>query len=370
MKAWNIIKNDLKKSYKKLGFIFSLLIIGPMMVGLMEVSILSKDYNGEKTISKFDVAIVDEDKNAYSETLKALFAKKDIADIVNISESENLKTVENELKSGKVSVAVVIPKGFSEDLLKGRPKNLSLLKAPGEDIKGNVIEGILKNFQEQISLKGKSVNYLNIVNVETKKKVNASQQFFVTMLSAFMIFAVLICGNDIIEEKQENILFRIYSTGTNKYVYFYSKLLNVFLISFLQSFVYIILTSIIFKVDYSHNYGGLLLIMLAGSLAITGFVAIGTGFFKGKKSFRGYTYALYMIMGVFSGCFNMSVDTLPENISRFAPNTFNFNLYTAYHGLMLGKGINSIIPNLLVLSLFGIIATFLGSLVFKVEGAN
>lgn len=370
MKALRIIINDLNKSMKKLSFLFLLLIIAPIMVSIMESAIFIKPYNGESTISKFNAVIVDKDKNGYGNALAEVFKGNDLKDIVNIEQREEENGIEDELQNDKISAAVIIPGGFADSIKKGVPEKLTVLKAPGEQVKAGVIEGTVKAFTQQLSLKGRKVNHVDTIEAVSPRKVQVNQHYFSVMLATFMIFGIFICGNDIIEERQEDILNRIYSTGTNKYIYFLSKLVNAFIISFLQSLIYIIITSMIFNVDWSRSYGEILIVMLSASFGITGLTALGAGLIRTKKLFRIYIYVIYMVMGIFSGCFNLTLDTLPDSIARFAPFTFNYNVYKSYESLMLGSALSSITQQVLTLFLFGVITIIAGSLLFRVEGAK
>lgn len=370
MRAVNIIKNDLKKNYRNAVFLILVLICAPMLIGFIETAIFYKDYNGESTLNEFNISFVDKDKNTYGSMFRKMLNGKEIKKELNVQIDFDENKAQAKVKDNEVSAAVIIPRDFTESLIAGNPKEIKFLKSYKDKINDNMVEGILKSFVDRISLKGRKVNYVDTVIIKKQSRVDAAQHYYTVMFSAFIILSVFILGSDIIEEKNENILARIISTGTNKYVYFYSKLASIFIICTIESIIYVVLTSMIFNIDYGNKYIDILSIVISGSIAITGLTAISIGIIKKLNVFRIYSSMLFMFMGIFSGCFGLTIETLPKTTTQFAPYTFNYNYYKAYNILMLGGNMNSILIFILKLSSFGIIASILGSIIFKVEVNN
>lgn len=370
MKMINIIKNDLKKYYKNAVFLILILVGAPMLIGFIETSIFYKQYNGESTLNKFNISFADHDKNAYSDALKKMLNSKEVKKNLYVEIDSDENKCESKVKNGEVSAAIIIPKDFTKSFMEGNPREIKLLKSSKDKINNNVVEGILKNFVDQLSLKDNKNSYVKTNIIKKQSRVTAAQHYYTVMFAVFIVLSVFMFGSDIIEEKNENILARIISTGTNKYVYFYSKLASTFIMCIIESVVYIILSSIIFQVDYGSNYIGIFSIILSGSAAITGLTAIGIGIIQRLNVFRIYSCILYMVMGIFSGSFALTIETLPEKTMQFAPYTFNYNYYKAYNILMLGGNISSILSFILKLSILGIIASIFGSIMFKTEVNN
>ncbi|WP_234124796.1 ABC transporter permease [Clostridium hydrogenum] len=370
MRVINIIRNDLKKYYRNAAFIILVLVGAPMLIGFVETCIFYKDYNGQSTLNKFSISFVDKDKSFYGTMLKKMLTSKEIKKTLNVQIDSDENRAESKVKNDEVSAAIIVPKNFTKNFIENRPKDIKLLKSPMDTINDNVVEGILKSFTDEISLKSSKVSYVDTTIIKKQSRVSAAQHYYTVMFSTFIVLSVFIFGSDIIEEKNENVLARISSTGTNKYIYFYSKLGSTFIMCIIETIIYIILTSIIFDVDYGSNYVGILSIIFSGSVAITGLTAIGIGIIKKLNVFRIYSCILYMVMGIFSGSFALTLETLPQKTAQFAPYTFNYNYYKAYNVLMLGGNMNSILNFILKLSIFGIIASILGSIIFKVEVNN
>jgi|GEM_PF-5230050 len=367
MEVINIIRNDLKKYYRNAVFLILILVGAPMLIGFIETAIFYKQYNGESTLDKFNISFVDHDKNAYSDSLKKMLNSKEVKKNLKVEIDSDENKSGGKVKSGEVSAAIIIPKNFTKSFMEGNPKEIKLLKSSNDKINNNVVEGILKNFADQITLKGNKNSYVKTTIIKKQSTVNAAQHYYTVMFGVFIVLSVFMFGSDIIEEKNENILGRIISTGTSKYIYFYSKLASTFIMCIIESVVYIILTSIIFDVNYGSDYIGIFCIILSGGVAITGLTAIGIGIIQKLNVFRIYSCILYMVMGIFSGSFALTIETLPEKTVQFAPYTFNYNYYKAYNVLMLGGNMNSILNFILKLSIFGIIASIFGSIMFKAE---
>lgn len=200
-----------------------------MLIGFVETSIFSKDYNGESTLNKFNISFVDQDKSAYGDALKKMLNGKEIKKSLNVEIDADENKAESKIKSEEVSTAIIIPKDFTKKIIQNKPKDIKLLKSSKDKINDNVVEGILKNFTDKISLKGSKTSYVDTTIIKKQSRVTAAQ---------------------------------------------------------------------------------------------------------------------------------------------FAPFTFNYNYYKAYNVLMLGGNINSILSFILKLSIFGIIASILGSIIFKVEVNN
>jgi ABC-2 type transport system permease protein len=92
---------------------------------------------------KVGIAIVDQDSSLASGLVKTALTQGPVAEMVTVVDAKDAAEVENRFASETASVALIIPPGFGDKLLRNEPDTLQLLRNPRHTIGPQVAEGIV-----------------------------------------------------------------------------------------------------------------------------------------------------------------------------------------------------------------------------------
>jgi len=94
---------------------------------------------GGDQIPRFKVALVNEDDGFVGGFVMGAFGQEQVAQYFETTEVTR-EEAETFLRKSKVSGAIIIPKGFSDDIFDGRPTKLEVIKNPAEAIGPQAVE--------------------------------------------------------------------------------------------------------------------------------------------------------------------------------------------------------------------------------------
>ncbi len=132
----------------KMGFADKSEIMFFLVLPLVFTLVLSAAMGGGSSSgdNRYPLPVVDEDASAVSAQLKTHLAESDVVRPVAKTRDEANALLED----GKVSAALVIPAGFGEALMAGRPSALTLSKAPN-DTRVLVVEQAVRTAADRVS---------------------------------------------------------------------------------------------------------------------------------------------------------------------------------------------------------------------------
>ena len=154
----HVLANDVRRHLKAPLVIVIFMAIPLFMTGLIGV-IFAPQSEGS-TLPPIPVLLVDNDKGLASKLLVGAFdvdQMKETFQVTVVEEAEGAKR----MGRGKASAMVVIPKGFTLDLLDAKPVTLLVVKNPSEQFLPDIVEefmntmavmlsGVVQAFEEQV----------------------------------------------------------------------------------------------------------------------------------------------------------------------------------------------------------------------------
>ena len=125
---WQVLKNNLRQLLASKGTLVVALI---MPVVLFAASLAA--FGTGDGMYRWNVALVDQDHTALSQNLSEVLSQD--ANRVKALEEEEIN---EELKSGRMDLAVLVPAGFEQKVLSGEEPSLTLRSLKGQEVVGTV----------------------------------------------------------------------------------------------------------------------------------------------------------------------------------------------------------------------------------------
>jgi len=126
--VWQVLKNNLRQLLASKGTLVVALI---MPVVLFAASLAA--FGTGDGMYRWNVALVDQDQTALSQNLSEVLSQ-DANRVETLEEEE----INEELKSGRMDLAVLVPAGFEQKVLSGEEPSLTLRSLKGQEVAGTM----------------------------------------------------------------------------------------------------------------------------------------------------------------------------------------------------------------------------------------
>ena len=362
-----IFKTTLKRLFReKLNILF--LIVLPLIFMLIA-------FTGSNGTEPLKVTIIDKDKTTLTENIINNIQSK--AEII----TDNEENIQNDLINNEIDYAIIIPSGYTDDLINGKNPVLNTYEAKEGNsstaIKSNldsyinILKTFAKNsdcneemFYEALDYYSKGsyeVSYISVDKGEgNKSKTDTAMAFIVLNL----LFSATVATNIIIKDKDKNLFTRLFTTPLTRYRYIFESLLSFLVITFFQITLYFIAFKYIFKFNLGESPFSLYI-----SFLIFGIFTVSLGMFisthsKDIRISGTITTLIVLPFAMLGGCF-WPRDIMPEilkNISKFIPTTW---INSANSNILYGSSLQNEINTILLL--LGISFILLFSSAYKLK---
>lgn len=253
---------------------------------------------------KQTLPIVNEDDSVYARRLIDEIKKSNAYHIKEVDSEEAERLVEEQ----DVYFALLIPQGFTEVIEEGKEGSLIIIRSV-ETLDFYGLQGVLNSAVQKISIQSNIVNkgieVLNKYNkgddaaerfyqlVESKweeqrpitvrakvlgednnKKINSTTSISAGFLLFFSMYPILFLVGDILEDKKLLIWDRLMISPVSKIEIYTANLIFAFIIGMAQMLALVLLNKIIFKITWTENVIGFVLL-----LGVFAFTVIGLGLF-------------------------------------------------------------------------------------------
>ena len=307
---------------------------------------------------KYVVSIANNDQGEYSKQFLELL-KKDTT--FSVREEDSTK-VNEDVKSMKIPLGLIIPEGFSASIEEGVPKQLALLKLSDEQ--GSItLVGSINNYLNDIVMGRKtgeatakqllsmkivdvagesairtSVEKSYLTNAQTpvvgvtlskiikddKKDTDSLSTTAIGIIVLFIMFFVSGGAKSILEEKEIGTWNKMNSTATKGMSVFGGFVLGNFILGWIQVGVLIIFSKYVLKINWGISPIGLILLFSCFLLSIIGLGTCLASFVKSKKQLASITNLIVMPTSLIAGCM-WPREIMPDfmiKLSNFIPQTW------------------------------------------------
>jgi ABC-2 type transport system permease protein len=397
----------------------ALIFIMPLALVMVMALVQDAPFRDYQEI-KLDVLFVDQDGDSLSAKVKQAF---DASPNVNLVVKTDTTEAKQLVRSGAFKAAIVIPAHSSETLREKTRQlivevfsNFGLTEAPKDSvdlaaigikvlfdpaIKSNYkqtltggiqkivagiqAEWILDELQNQLSegrsdVKKTPVNLTEIIQVNeqyaSEKKYEGlmlnSVQHNVPAWTMFAMFFILypLAGN-FIKEREEGSMLRLRLISGSQFPVISGKFAFYFLVCLLQ-FVLMIAVGIyimpllgLSKLVLGTNIIGILLVACSVAMAATGYGVLIAVYFRTPQQALSFGSVSVVILSAIGGVW-VPVYVMPEilqTLSRFSPMSWGLE---AFNDLFLRQAsIQTILPNVLRLTGFSLVALFISVIIHK-----
>ncbi len=388
-----ILKKDFQRRLKSPWGILILLSI-PIIMTAIFGAVFSPASDGS-SLPKIKLLIVDLDKEFAAKILISAFDAPELKDMFQISMVEEV-VGEKSMQKGKASAMAIIPKGFTRDLFDGKTIALDLVKNPSERFLPSIVEEFLNTmavgvsafiqvFDEEIDgieelldtpvetlavaelvphlekSKEKIVTLKQVLSpllIKLKKEQKEKEKkedepdfnifsYFLPGLSfMFLLFIVEIFLREILTEKEDGTLRRMWFSPIEPHQYILAKLLSGWLMGLCTLILIILIGMVFFGIDWG-SYLYLLPFAAVTLFSTAGFFGMLSSFFKNKNQAGAFTSPIILIFAAVGGSF-LPVEQLPpmfQTVSRF---TLNYWFLSGVN--MIKENIFPILPFIVLLA--------------------
>jgi len=140
-----IARKDLRQRFRDR----SAIVIG-VFAPVLIAALMSLAFHGAENFG-FTMGIVNNDRGPVAAGLVKSLAAPDVRKVVTPSEIPSVAAAQAEIRAGKIGAALVIPSGFSADVLAGRPASLTTMNSNNDAIAGDVTTSIASSFVAQVN---------------------------------------------------------------------------------------------------------------------------------------------------------------------------------------------------------------------------
>lgn len=361
-----LFKNSYKLLFKKKSRVFVYLILPVMIFCGFRVL----DGSGNVTMS---MGIIDHDKTQMSKDLLEYFEAANDFEIVKIDESQ----LKEEIAERKVDFALIVPKGFQENVYNGKLKELSIMSIKGEAATF-FIEEYGKFYLENLShiykaSNGDKVKFDEIYNgfrnegikvksvyINDKFKVEKSTHIAVGMFAMFVLIAGSSKARFILKDKRMRTYQRICTTPVSAKEYLLANILVNITLVMMQIILVLFITCTILKIDMYVKVTDMFII-----LACFGLASVGLNLLIVTLSNSTYTASMLSTLIItptcmLGGCYwpRFIMPEFFQRIGAFIPQTW---VMDALEKLQAGKSLEDVLVNILIMIAFAVVF-FLGAI--------
>jgi ABC-type Na+ efflux pump permease subunit len=374
MTSWHIALNDLKLTARDKMFFFWLLIF-PLLFALLFGLAFPQS---SPEVRKVTLDVLDNDKSFLSEALTEELRSEKYA--IRILE-------DGEKKRGRT---LIIPQGFSQDVLEGKKTDLILEREKGMNMEAsqaaysNVLKATIKILTKLVSLspedeedlqkKYRQHRWERLVSLRTElagelQVIPAGFNHMIPATSVmFILFTVLMYGGIIIlQERNYGQLERIYLSPASFSSIIAGKWISRLLLGMLQITILFLVGKVLFKTYLGNSIPALFLIALFFCSTVAGLSILLGSLIRKEEVLIVFNILLANLMAALGGCW-MPLELFPAGIRKVSfifPTGWAMD---AFHKLIFfGHDLRSLLLHILALFLFSIFCLILAIRFFKLR---
>jgi len=286
-----------------------ILLAMPMALIFILGLVFTPLWSGTAEIQRIPIVVVDQDRGEIARLfIEQILATGEIGRLLRIDRAGEASAARTLVMRGRRVAGLIIPEGFSQAVMTGRPTRLTLYTDPAQSIRAGIVQSIVTRFAAEIAKRQIAVTVaaetLIVERVMTPDQVAAAipdwlrdveefidhqavaiaeergagprfapaiNYYAIAMGVMYILFGVSIASQGILVERREGTLARLRTTPTTAGDIIGGKLLATFLTGFTQLSLLVVFT----RAFYGVRWGSPLL--LAVMISATALAAAGLG---------------------------------------------------------------------------------------------
>ena len=358
----------------------ALIIAGPLVLAL-GLGLVTGSFGGDDgapAIGRIPVLLVDQDGGQFATALTDLFAAPELSDLVAPEALADADAARARVAGGEATAAIIIPPGFSDSFLPDPATGemppavaVQLYADPGAPIGAAVVRGIVEEFTARVdtgvagvrvgltglatsgavppselaaigrqmgegmggdATAAASLIRVNRVSTTTSDSPNFNPlaYFAPSMALLFLMYAVTLGARTLLAERREGTLPRMLAAPVTAGQVLGGKVGGIFLGGFIQLGALIVLTTLLFQLNWG-NPLSVLLLVIAAALAATGWGLLIASVAANAGQITNVGMAVTLLFGILGGSFVPLANAWPvlDVLSRITPNRWALDGFTA-----------------------------------------
>jgi len=348
-----------------------------IIFGLPVVQLIILGFTITNEVKNVSLIISDRDNSRISREIVRSFENTDRFTVVNYTTDQ--KRIEDAIQKWEAQVAIIIPRGFSQDYEQRRNAEIQLL-ADGLD--GNTAgialgyaQGILQNFQipDNIKLRAiheASVKPAHIIYMEERLWFNEdldNAQYMIPGIIAVLVtvISMMLSSINLVREKEIGTLEQLMVTPLKRHELLMGKILPFLILTFVEMGIVLIFGQYIFSVQVKGNY-----FLLAGLAFLFLFTTLGLGIFistitstQQQAMFVSWFFMVFMIM--ISGFF-IPIDNMPDFMQKLTYlSPMRYFLYIVRDIIQKDAGFISLLKDIIPMTIYGLLIFVASTIKFQ-----
>ncbi|MCX6084011.1 MAG: ABC transporter permease [Caldiserica bacterium] len=376
MKFWHIAVKDLKVRVRDKSA-FVVLLILPMVM----IIILGTVFNWAGSSFTANVTLVDLDRGDMARRLtQDVFGSPQLRDLLVVTTVSSEAEARSLVEQGKTGAAVIIPAGFSSSMPAGTKVSIIVLGNPETATQAGVIRNVVESFTAEVQRRQLAASIairtlqesgavppqrmqeaiqsvlhevgisqqtepvsLRTTTQEGLKVPRALDYYAVGMALLYLIFTANTGTDGMLEEKRQHTLPRILATPTSRVQVLLGKLVGIFAIAALQFAMIIVLTRVLYGVNWGASVPAVIVMATATVLAGAGLSTMVAALARTPEQAGEIGPAVALIYSLLGGSM-WAVYNMPAWMNSVSRLTFTRWSIEGFTSLMVnGGGVSSIL---------------------------
>ncbi|MEN8907355.1 MAG: ABC transporter permease [Clostridiales bacterium] len=266
------------------------------------------------------------------------------------------KDIESSIKNGIYDLGIILPKDFEFKMENNIKPNIKILS-----LENGSLPIYLRFLVEEYVYSKK----LNIPKTDIAFCRSAYNNISIQKISiGFMMMSILMfVGSNIyliIEDRRKNIIFRILDSPIHKYEYIFGNILTTSILGIIHIGVFLFFSTIVLNIDWKVSNINMFIILYVFYISSIG-INIGLiALVKNKDLYIISNVIISIFSSIMGGsCFSYSLmGKNLERTSNFFPQKW---VIISYEKLVDGESFDKVLINLIILILFGIVFSNIGT---------
>jgi len=409
MRMLDLTLKDLRQiSRDRMAFLF--LLVMPIVFTLMFGFAFAGADGETESDPRLPVAFLDRDQGSLSAPLQVLLAASDVIRLAPAGEGEGQAELEAAVAGESLAAVLVVPDGYSTQMLVGHPLPLTLVAVPGSAAAATVegaVQSALTRLHAAVKAAGISTdlyarrqgftgqaaeeNYFDealaqgliawqeppvtIATTETGRpetegaaEPSAYAHSSPGMMAQFAIAGLISAAQVLVLERKSRSLSRLLTTAISRFEILFGHYLAMFLMILAQMLLLMLFGQLFLGLDYFGEPLASLLLALATSAFAAGLGLLIGALAKTEDQVIIYSLVPMFLFAGLGGAW-VPLEFTPEPFQRVAYFTPVAWVMDGYKDILIrGQGLGAVLPAVGVLLLYAVVSFALAVWRFRFEG--
>ncbi|WP_427052040.1 ABC transporter permease [Paenibacillus sp. TC-CSREp1] len=372
MRVWHICLFELRRILKIRSVVLNLFLLPLLLIFILGTALSSAMGTGKAAVpGQVRVGLVESVEAADSpvgEAMRAFVTAPEVAKMLTFQHMSSQDEAVHALKEGKLDFAVIVTSDMVQQWMAGKETRLQWIL--GKDGTLNVVgKTLFTRFTDELNRQTTVAKVLGpemISNAgegaeagvaaqsnitisspgDSNQSYSASQYYAAAMLAMFMLYSGMTAINSLYTERDKKTLARLQAAPMGSGVIFAGKIAGNSLLAFMQAIIIIVMTYLLFGVNWGRHLWLIVLVCLLITMASMTLGIIVALVSKSAASASSLMQGIIIVMTFISGGFTPIAIDVIQRISEF---TVNHWALQSFLSMMLDAPLREIMYNIYML---------------------